>query len=309
MEGDALGLCNAPATFQSLLNDLLRPYIGVSCLCYLDDVLIFSKNIKEHEKHLREVLNVFRKSQLFANLKKCALYQKKVTFLGHDISSDGVEMEFDKVAAIRTWPTPKNLTELRGFLGLASFYRQHCKSFSKLAVPLTDMLKKDRLFNWTEESTKAFEALNDALSSAPLLIVPDPNLDYEMSTDASGFAIGAVLSQDQGDGMRPIAFHSRKLNKTETNYPIHDAEMLAIMEALKVFRCYVHGRFVRTFTDHHSLRFFGTQPKLRSGGWRYCKTIIIRLNTRVEPRTMWLMPCPVVRITFLSLTQGGQDAW
>ena len=256
------GLCNAPATFQSLMNDLLRPYIGVSCLCYLDDVLIFSKNIKEHEKHLREVLTVFRKSQLFANPNKCALYQKKVTFLGHVISTDGVGMEYDKVAAIRTWPTPKNLTELRGFLGLASFYRRHCQSFSKLAVPLTDMLKKDRLFEWTEESTKAFEALKDTSSSAPLLIVPDPNLDYEMSTDASGFAIGAVLSQDQGDGMRPIAFHSRKLNKAETHYPIHDAEMLAIMEALKVFRCYVHGRFVRIFTDHHSLRFFATEPKL-----------------------------------------------
>ena len=98
------------------------------------------------------------------------------------------------------------------------------------------MLKKDSLFDWTEESTKAFEALKDALSSASLLKSPDPNLDYEMSTDASGFAIGAVLSQDQGDGMRPIAFHSRKLNKAETKHPIHDAEMLAIMEALKVFR-------------------------------------------------------------------------
>ena len=94
------------------MNDLLRPYIGVSCLCYLDDVLIFSKNIKEHEKHLREVLTGFRKTQLFANLKKCALYTKKVTFLGHVISPDGVGMQFDKVAAIRTWPTPKNLTEL-----------------------------------------------------------------------------------------------------------------------------------------------------------------------------------------------------
>ena len=151
------GLCNAPATFQSLMNDLLRPYIGVSCLCYLDDVLIFSKNIKEHEKHLTEVLTVFRKSQLYANPKKCALFQKKVTFLGHVISPDGVGMEYDKVAAIRTWPTSGNLTELRGFLGLASFYRRHCQSFSKLAVPLTDMLKKDRLFECTEESTKAFE--------------------------------------------------------------------------------------------------------------------------------------------------------
>ena len=133
----------------------------MSCLCYLDDVLIFSKNIKEHEKHLTEVLTVFRTSQLSPNPKKCALYQKTVTFLGHAISPDGVGMEYDKVAAIRTWPTPKNLTELRGFLGLASFYRRHCQSFGKLAVPLTDMLKKDRLFEWTEECTKAFKTLKE----------------------------------------------------------------------------------------------------------------------------------------------------
>ena len=234
-----------------------------------------------HDKHLTEVLTVFRKSQLYANPKKCALFQKKVTFLGHVISPDGVGMEYDKVAAIRTWPTPKNLTQLRGFLGLASFYRQHCQSFSKLAVPLTDMLKKDRLFEWTEDSTKAFEALKYTLSSAPLLIVPDPNLDYEMSTDASGFAIGAVLSQDQGDGMRPIAFHSRKLNKAETNYPVHDAEMLAIMEALKVFRCYVHGRFARIFTDHHSLRFFETQPKLNQHQVRWME-ILQDYNYKIE---------------------------
>ncbi len=107
------GLCNAPATFQSLMNDILRPFIGVSCLCYLDDVLIFSKNITEHEQHLREVLTAFRMSHLFVNTAKCALYQKKVTFLGHVISPDGVGMEYDKVASIRTWPSPNNLTELR----------------------------------------------------------------------------------------------------------------------------------------------------------------------------------------------------
>ena len=248
-------------------------YIGVSCLFYLDDVLIFSKNITEHEQHLREVLTAFRKNQLYANSSKCALYQKKVTFSGHVISPDGVGMEYDKVAAIRTWPPPKNLTELRGFLGLASFYRRHCHSFSRLAVPLTDMLKKDKLFEWTAESNKAFETLKDTLSSAPLLIVPDPNLDYELSTNASGFAIGAVLSQDQGNGMRPVAFHSRKLNKAEINYPIHDAEMLAIMEAIKVFRCYVHGRFVRIFTDHHTLRFFETQPKLNQRQVRWMELL------------------------------------
>ena len=218
-------------------------------------------------------------------------------------------MEYDKVAAIRTWPTPKNLTELRGFLGLASFYRRPCQSFSKLAVPLTNMLKKDRMFEWTERSTKDFEAVKDTLSSAPLLIVPDPNLGYGMSTDAASFAIGAVLSQDQGGGMRPIAFHSRKLNKAETICPVHDSEMVAIMQALTVFRCYVPGRFVRIFTDHHSLRFFETQSKLnqrhvRFGGWKYYKTIIIKFYTRVEPRITWLMPCLVVRITFLNL-----NAW
>ena len=168
------GLCNAPATFQSLMNDLLRPFIGISCLCYLDDVLIFSKNIIEHDKHFREVLEAFRKSHLFVNPAKCALYQKEVTFLGHVISPNGVGMEYDKVAAIRTWPTPKNLTELRGFLGLASFYLRHCHSFSKIAVPLTDMLKKDKIFEWTKESTKAFEAIKDTLSSAPRPNRPGP---------------------------------------------------------------------------------------------------------------------------------------
>ena len=121
------GLCNAPATFQSLVNDLLRPFIGISCLCCLDDVLIFSKNINEHDKHIREVLEAFRKRQLFFNPTKCALYQKGITFLGHVISPHGVGMEYDKVAAISTWSTPKNLTELRGFLGLADIATHSAK--------------------------------------------------------------------------------------------------------------------------------------------------------------------------------------
>ena len=192
-------------------------------------------------------------------------------------------MAYDKIAATRTWPNPRNLTEPRGFLGLASFYRRHCHSFSKNAVPLTDMLEKDRILEWTKGNTKAFEASKDTLSSAPLLIVPNPKLDYEMSTDASGYAVGAVLSQDQGDNMRPTAFQSRKFNQAERSHPVHDAEMLAIMETLKVFRCYVHGRLVRIFTNHHSLRFFETQPQLnqRQVKWVEILQRILHLHDRI----------------------------
>ncbi len=135
------------------------------------------------------------------------------------------------------------------------------------------MLKKDRTFDWTADSTAAFEQVKDFLPSAPLLIVPDPDKDYEMSTDASNFAVEAVLSQDQGNSMRPVAFRGRKLYPAERNYPVHDKEMLGIMDGLKVFRCCVHGRFVRIFTDHHSLRFFTTQPMLNQRQIRWSETL------------------------------------
>jgi hypothetical protein len=171
-------------------------------------------------------------------------------------------MEMDKVKAIKEWPIPSSVTGVRSFLGLAGYYRRFVKEFSRIAMPLTDLLRTDIKFHWDESQQKAFHLLKNSISSAPVLTIPDVSLPYVVTTDASGFAVGATLSQDQGNGLQPIAFISHKMNEHERNYPVHEQELLAVVIALKEWRHYLHGRPFRIITDHQSLRYLSTQPHL-----------------------------------------------
>lgn len=177
--------------------------------------------------------------------------------MGHKISAQGVKVDKEKIEAIRNWPKPKTLTHLRGFLGLCSYYRRFVKGFSRLTAPLIDLTKKGA-FSWNEKAQAAFEKLKDAMSSCPVLAIPDFNSLFKLYCDASGEGIGAVLMQDK----HPIAFESRKLKDIEKTYSIYDKEMLAIMHALAKFRQYlICGRFI-VKTDHNNLRFFLSQKDL-----------------------------------------------
>jgi hypothetical protein len=256
------GLTNAPATFMNLMQNVFLSYLDDFVIVFLDDILIYSKSEEEHLKHLRLVLQSLRDNRLYAKESKCDFFKQQIGFLGHIISKDGIMMEPGKVKAVMEWPTLKTVFDVRSFLGLAGYYRRFVKDFSKIAAPLTDLLHKNTEFKWTEKQEAAFTQLKKTVCEAPVLIVPDPNKPYMVVTDASGFAIGAALCQDHGNGLQPCAYISRKMNNHEVNYPVHEQELLAIIHALREWRHYLHGNQFTVVTDHRSLQYLQTQPNL-----------------------------------------------
>ena len=226
------GLTNAPATFQRMMNAVLAPWLHNCCVVYLDDVLIFSTTFEEHLQHLQKIWRskIFRSNSLHVNLSKCHFGQREVEYLGHIVCPGGVAVDPKKVEAVNNWPTPTTIKEIRGFLGLTGYYRRFIHHYADLALPLTELLKKDQVFRWTPKQQASFVALKTALTSAPVLITPDvsENSEFTVFTDASGFGIGAVLLQNKGDGLRPVSYYARKLDKHEKNYPTHEQELLGV---------------------------------------------------------------------------------
>ena len=256
------GLTNAPATFMALMNDVFREQLDKFVVIYLDDILVYSKTKQEHEEHVRIVLEILRQHQLYAKKEKCELFQTRVEYLGHYISADGIEVDDKKVQAIKDWITPANLTELRSFLGLANYYRRFVKQFSTIAAPLTELLQKNVPYLWKKEQEDAFQALKERLTTAPVLLIPDPEKPFIVTTDASDIAIGAVLSQSNERKDQPIAFESRKLSPAEKNYPTHEKELLAVIHAIKIWRSYLVGQKFTVITDHAALAYIQTQSHL-----------------------------------------------
>lgn len=269
------GLTNAPATFMHLMQDVFRPMLDESVIVFLDDILIYSKTKEQHMKHVKQVLELLRKHKLYAKGSKCDFLKRSVSFLGHVISEKGLEMEKEKVKAIQEWPVPKCVKDVRAFNGLAGYYRKFVKDFSTICAPLSELTKKESQlkFTWTQEADHAFKKLKTAMTTAPLLALPDPSLPFIVTCDASGLGIGAVLSQDQGNGTRPIAFMSKKLQPAETRYRVHEQELLAIVCALKEWRHYLHGAKFTVETDHKSLKYIQTQPTLTSRQARWIELL------------------------------------
>ncbi|CAI7851949.1 unnamed protein product [Closterium sp. NIES-54] len=251
-------LTNAPATFQAEINHILRPLLDECVVVYLDDILIYSRDMKQHIEHLRRVFEILRREMFYVKLSKSGFALKKVQFLGHMVSTQGIHVDPKKIEAVRTWKTPENVKELQQFLGFANYYNRFVPQYAKIATPLTNLLKKNTPFKWEDVHQQAMEQLKTALTSAPVLILPDPEKDYVIEADASDQAVGAVLMQDQGKGLQPIAYLSKKLHGAELNYPIHDKEALAIITAFKTWRCYLEGRKTTVYTDHCSLKCLKT---------------------------------------------------
>jgi hypothetical protein len=235
------GLTNAPATFTTLMNDVLRPFLDQFVVVYIDDILVYSRTSEEHLDHLAQVFQKLRENRLYAQRPKCAFGRTEVEFLGHVVSAKGIHVDAAKVKAIAEWPVPSTPKEVRTFLGLTSWYRKFIKDHARIAAPLSDLTVMGTEWTWGTAQQDAFDALKHGVTHAPVLAIPDPKLPYEVYTDASGFAVGAVLLQDQGQGLQPIAFESRKLKPAERNYPVHEQEMLAVIHALHAFRCYLEG--------------------------------------------------------------------
>ena len=249
------GLTNAPATFQAAMDKMLGDFINDFVVVYLDDIMIYSKTLEDHEKHLRAVLERLREHKFYANLKKCDFMKSEVAFLGHIISADGIKVDPKKVQAVSEWDVPRDVRGVRSFLGLANYFRRFIQGFSKMVAPLTNLTKKDNSFVWTSECQDAFEKVKYSLTQAPVLVSPTRDKPYEVVSDASGIGLGAVLLQDG----RPVAFESRKLSGAEQNYTVTEQEMLGVVHALQRWRCYLEGADFTVVTDHCPNTFFNTQ--------------------------------------------------
>ena len=244
------GLCNAPATFQALMNDVLRPFLRRFVLVFFDDILIYSKSWGEHLRHLRAVLEELQRHQLFLKRTKCAFGATKVGYLGHVISEAGVAMDPAKVQAIRDWPTPRSARAVRGFLGLTGYYRKFVHHYGTVAAPLTALLKKDG-FSWSAGAAEAFVALKDAVTSAPVLTMPDFSKPFVVECDASSHGFGAVMVQ----GGHPIAFFSRAVAPRHQALAAYERELIGLVLAVRLWRPYLWGCQFIVKTDHYSLKY------------------------------------------------------
>ncbi|UYV83886.1 hypothetical protein LAZ67_X000509, partial [Cordylochernes scorpioides] len=247
------GLCNAPATFERMMDNLLKGLRWTICLCYLDDVVIFADNFPDHLRRLEVVLNCFKRAGLKLNPGKCSFGASNIKILGHQVNKDGIRPNDDKIKAVSQFPIPKNLQQLRSFLGLSSYDRRFIKNYADIARPLNSLLSKGTKFQWNTDQERAFQKLKNALTSKPVLGHFDDDAPTELHTDASGYGIGAVLAQKQGNGEKVIAYASRTLLKSEKNYSTTERECLAIVWAIGKFRPYLFGRPFKVITDHHSL--------------------------------------------------------
>ncbi|GJS90714.1 putative reverse transcriptase domain-containing protein [Tanacetum coccineum] len=252
------GLTNAPAVFMDLMNRVFHEFLDKFVIVFIDDILVFSKSKEEHEEHLRTVLQILRQEKLYAKFSKCEFWLSKVAFLGHIVSAEGITMDPAKVEAITKWPRPTSVTEVRSFLGLAGYYRRFVEGFSRLALPLTKLMRKGEKFVWNEEREKSFEELKQRLVSSPILTLPSGSGGFQIYSDASKKGLGCVLMQHG----KVISYASRQLKPYEVNYPTHDLELAAVVFALKIWRHYLYGESCDIFTDHKSLKYIFTQREL-----------------------------------------------
>lgn len=253
------GLTNAPAAFQRFMNDIFRDLLDVTVIVYLDDILIFSEDPTKHEEHVKEVLKRLKANQLFCKPSKCHFSVTTVTYLGLVITPQGISMDEKKVEAVNKWPKPTKVKEVQAFLGLANFYRRFVKDFSSIVKPLTTLTKKDHPWTWGNKEQLAFDTLKQKMSEKPVLIHPDPEKPYFLETDASGVAMGAVLSQRDKDGrLHPVAFMSKGFTGAEINYDTHDKELLAILKAFEEWRIHLEDTKdpVTVLTDHRNLEYW-----------------------------------------------------
>lgn len=249
------GLSTAPATFQRLMDSVLMGLKGEKCLVYLDDIILYTRDLPSHLVALKEVLDKLQGVNLSVQLSKCHFVVEEVNYLGHVITKRGVEPDPGKISAVRDFPVPKAARDVRSFLGLAGYYRRFVDGFSTIAKPLFDLTKQGREYEWTPSCQEAFDQLKQALISAPVLVYPDFEKPFILATDASNHCLGAVLSQEIDGQEHPVAYCSRTLFPAEKNYSTTELELLSVVWSTKYFRCYLLGRPFRLVTDHAALKW------------------------------------------------------
>jgi len=263
------GLTGATGSFQRLMDCVLSGLLWKSCLVYLDDVIIFSKTFEDHQTHLEEIFAALHNANLKIKPSKCKFFKDEVVYLGHTLTRTGITTEDSKIDKIRDWPIPKNVRDVRSFLGLANYYRTFVPKFSEVAEPLIRLTEKSNDFAWTEDCDSAFQALKDKLSSPPILAYPDFSEDFILDTDASNLGMGAVLSQMQDGKEVVIAYASKKFSKAQRNYSVTRREMNALVYFCVYFKKYLLGKKFRVRVDHSSLKWlFGLkEPEGQVARW------------------------------------------
>jgi len=265
----SFGLTNAPAYFMNMMNKVFMNELDKFVVVFIDDILVYSATKEEHEHHLRTVLERLSRNQLYAKFSKCEFWLEEVAFLGHVLSGEGVAVDPAKIEAVKEWEQPCNVSEIRSFLGLAGYYRRFIENFSKIARPMTNLLKKENKFIWTPECEKSFQTLKEKLTTTPVLALPDIHKDFVVYCDASRQGLGCVLMQEG----RVIAYASRQLKEHEQRYPTHDLELAAVVHALKIWRHYLISNKCDIYTDHKSLKYFFTQEDLNMRQRRWLELI------------------------------------
>ena len=251
------GLTNAPATFERLMELVLRGLQWHRCLVYLDDIVTFGDSFTSTLDNLSLIFERLQSAGLKLKPSKCCLFQTDVAFLGHRVGREGISCDPEKIRAVEEWSTPKDVKDVRSFVGLASYYRRFIPNFAHTAAPLTDLTKKGCLFSWDEKCEEAFQILKSLLMTAPVLAYPssDPQSKFVLDTDASDFAVGAVLSQVQGEDEVVIAYASKSLSQSQRKYCTTYRELLAVVIFVQQFRHFLLGKHFIIRTDHNSLRW------------------------------------------------------
>ena len=267
------GMCNYPATFQSMMDSIFIKEIeeGVT-IVYMDDILIYTTTPELLEKYTKKVLQKLHDHDLFLKAKKCEFNKIKMEYLGLVVEEGRISTDLIKVKGFANWPIPTCVKDVRSFLGFGNFYWKFIPGFSTLVAPLNALLKKDTMFQWTEETQRSFDSLKQKLTSSPVLTMPDQTRPFQIECDASKYASGAVLTQQDNNGNRhPVAFLSKTFNKTEQNYEIYDRELLAIIRALEEWQHYIQGsgHTMVIYSDHQNLTYFQSAQKLnrRQARW------------------------------------------
>ncbi|UYV74968.1 hypothetical protein LAZ67_12001925, partial [Cordylochernes scorpioides] len=256
------GLCNAPATFERLMEAILQGLATETCMVYLDDIIVLGKNFEEHLSNIKKVFKRLEAANLKLSPKKCKLFKKEVAYLRHIISAEGVQTDPEKTETVRKWPTPKDLTQLRSFLGLCTYYRRFIPGFSNIARPLHRLTESGRPFVWTPDCQRAMEKLKEMLVAAPILAYPRPGYSFILDTDASNTGIGGVLSQVQEGSEKVITYFSKTLSRPERNYCVTRKELLAIVKSIEHFHHYLYGQEFILRSDHASLQWLLNFKKL-----------------------------------------------
>ncbi len=288
---------NSPSVFQSFMNKVFREFLHQFVIVYIDDVLIYSRNLAKHRHHVTQVLQQLRVHPLYLKLEKCEFHRSTVQFLGYNISPEGIQMGQGKVKAILEWPLPQSVKEIQRFLGFSNFYRHFIHGFSRLTAPLTSTLRgNSKSLSWSPEAHEAFQRLKDAFSTAPILCHPDPLIPFVVEVDTLITDVGAVLTQYHGEPPRlhPCAFFSRKLTPAEQNYDIGNRELLAIKLALDVWRHWLEGASspFTVITDHKNLQYLRDARRLnpRQARWALFFTRFLLSITYHPGSHSWVLP-------------------